>query len=266
LTRVRQRVAQGKIEMPLSGLRALISIQRRPLDLSSVLRRARGLSLIVDIKRQSHRGKPLIQVPYNPVELAHLYEELGVQALSVATDPYYFQGDLYDLAVVAETVQIPVLRNDFVHDGYQVYEARAAGADGVILIAALLGEHRLWGLVSITQRLRMTAVVQVQNEEELARALKADPLVIAISNVDWRTFEVDLTRTPRLRPQIPDHIVVVSMGGLRTPEDVALIKEAGVDAVSLGEAILGVPDPVQALSELFSLVDDDPTESRLMNR
>lgn len=257
---IRQRVELNKQEISHSGLHALSSIQRRPLALNSVLRQERGLSLVVDIKRQSHRGKVLLD-RYDPVELAHLYEDLGVQALSVATDPLYYQGEIHHLTLVSQEVRIPVIRNDFVFDRYQVYEARAAGADAVILIAALLGEYRLWDLVSIAQRLRMTPVVQVQDEQELARTLKADPLVIAISNVDWRTLEVDLSRTTQLCPQIPRHIVVLSMGGIRTPEDMALIAESGVDGVLVGEGLLGLPNPVEAIQWLFSMVDSNRRSS-----
>ncbi len=253
---IRQQVEVSKQEMSLSGLHALTSIQRRPIALSSVLRYDRGLSLTVELKRQSYRGKTLID-RYDPVEQAHLFENLGVQALSVATNPLYYQGEIHHLTLVSQETRIPIIRNDFVFDPYQVYEARAAGADAVILIAALLGENRLWDLVSIAQRLRMTPVVQVQNEQELARTLKSDPLVIAISNVDWRTLEVDLSRTTRLCPQIPSHIVVVSMGGIRTPEDMALVAESGLDGVLVGEGLLGVPNPEEAIQTLFSLVNPD---------
>ncbi|MBI5930719.1 MAG: indole-3-glycerol-phosphate synthase, partial [Chloroflexi bacterium] len=214
------------------------------------------LSLTVELKRQSHRGKILID-RYDPVEQARLFESLGVQALSVATDPMYYQGEVHHLTLVSQEVRIPVIRNDFVFDRYQVYEARAAGADAVILIAALLGEYRLWDLVSITQRLRMTAVVQVQNEQELARALKADPLVIAISNVDWRTLEVDLDRTTHLCPQIPGHIVVVSVGGIRTSEDMAHVADSGIDGVVVGEGLLGLPNLEEAVQSLFSMVNPE---------
>ncbi|MCQ3931140.1 MAG: hypothetical protein DPW16_11845 [Chloroflexi bacterium] len=253
---IRQQLEINKQEISQSGLHALTSIQRRALALSSVLRYDRGLSLIVELKRQSHRGKTLVD-RYDPVEQAHLFENLGVQALSVATNPLYYQGEIHHLTLVSQETRIPVIRNDFVFDRYQVHEARAAGADAVILIAALLGEYRLWDLVSITQRLRMTAVVQVQNEQELARTLKSDPLVIAISNVDWRTFDVDLSRTTRLCPQIPRHIVVVSMGGIRTPEDMAMVAESGIDGVVVGEGLLGVPNPEEAIHTLFSLVNPD---------
>lgn len=256
LANVRQQVEINKQEISQSGLHALNSIRRRPLALSRVLRYDRGLSLTVELKRQSHRGKILID-RYDPVEQAHLFENLGVQALSVATNPLYYQGEIYHLTLVSQEVRIPVIRNDFVFDRYQVYEARAAGADAVILIAALLGEHRLWDLVSITQRLRMTAVVQVQNEQELARTLKSDPLVIAISNVDWRTLEVDLGRTTRLCPQIPRHIVVISMGGIRTPEDIAQVADSGIDGVVVGEGLLGLSNPEEAINTLFSMVSPE---------
>jgi indole-3-glycerol phosphate synthase len=259
MVHTRRRVHQRQQEVPISGLRALNSIQKRPLDLMSALRSHDGVSLIVEIKRQSHNGKLLVEGRYEPDEIARFFARLGVQAVSVATDPRYYQGDLHHLIYVARAVNIPVLRHDFVFDRYQVYEARAAGADGVILIASLLGEYRLWDLVSFTQRLSMTAVVQVETHEELERALQADPRVIGISNVDWRTLDVDLSKTTQLTRLIPDHIVVISMGGVRTAEDVALVAEAGVDAILAGEAILSAPDPQAAIHELFSLLDSDPT-------
>jgi indole-3-glycerol phosphate synthase len=257
---IRQRVAKRQEEVPISGLRALISMQKRPIDLASALRHDQGLSLIIDIKRQTHYGKMLFPSRYEPDALARYYAEAGVQAISVATDPHYYRGEIHHLTYVSEVVDIPIIRQDFVFDRYQIYEARAAGADGVILIAALLGEYRLWDLLSIAQRLRMTAVVQVENEEELARALESDPRVIGISNVDWRTLDVDLGRTLRLREQIPDHIAVISMGGIRRAEDVTMVSEAGIDAILVGEAILGAADPEDKIRELYSQIDSDPTD------
>lgn len=259
VARVRQRVIKRQREVPIAGLKALSAMQKRPLDLASALRHDRGLSLIVEIKRRSHHGRLLVEGRYEPDELARLYAGLGLQAVAVATEQHYYESELHHLTYVSKVVNIPVLRQDFVFDRYQVYESRAAGADGVILVAALLGEHRLWDLVSLTQRLRMTAVVQVETEEELSRALKTDPRVIGISNVDWRTLEVDLTKTTRLRKQIPDHTVVISMGGMRTPEDVALVHEAGVDAIMVGEVILLSPAPTETVHHLYSLIDSNPT-------
>lgn len=265
LVHIRERVAQRQREVPISGLRALNSIQKRPLDLTSALRHREGVSLIVEIKRQSHHGKLLVEGRYEPDEIARFFAEMGVQAVAVATNPRYHLGELHHLTYVSQAVNIPVLRQDFVFDRYQVYEARAAGADGVILIAALLGEYRLWDLVSFTQRMSMTAIVQVETEEELERALQADPRIIGISNVDWRTLAIDLSKTTRLARLIPDHISVVSMGGVRTADDVALMAEAGVDAIMVGEAIMSAPNPEAAIHELFSQLDTDPTHPSNLN-
>lgn len=257
---VRDRVAQRRLEVPVAGLRALCTIQKRPLDLTSVLRRKMGLSLVVEIKRQSANGMVFFPERYNPVELAKLYEAAGAHAVSIATNAYYFQGDVYHLMQVKEDIHIPVLRRDFVFDEYQVYEARAAGADGVFLLAALMGENRLRNLISLTQRLRMTAIVQVQDEIELARAMTSDPRVIGITNLDARTFEIDLERTPRLRRLIPPHIVTISMGGIRTPEDIVFIADSGVDGVQIGESLLSSNNVLERLRWLFSGVEVDPDD------
>lgn len=256
----RQRVAERQKVVPIAGLRALASIQKRPLDLASVLKYELGLSLVVEIKRRSPDGTLHIPGRYDPVEIARLFETAGAQALSVATDYRYYQGEIYHLTQVKDVAHVPVLRRDFVFDEYQIFEARAAGADGVYLLAALMGENRLRNLISLTQRLRMTAIVQVQDVEELERALVSDPRVIGVSNVDIRTFEVDLYRTLRLRELIPDHIVTISMGGIRTPDDVEFIAATGVHAIQVGESLLTAEDVTATIRHLFSYVEHDPTD------
>ncbi len=251
---MRHEVEARRQQVPVAGLRALNSIQRRPLDMINALKMDRNISLIIEIKRQTHTGRVLFHDRYEPDEIARYYQDVGVQAVAVATNEKYYGGALHHLTYVSQVVKVPVIRQDFVFDRYQVYEARAAGADSVILIAALLGQYRLWDLISLTQRLRMTALVQVENETELARALNVDPRVICISNVDWRTLEVDLSKTTRLAKHIPKHILKVSMGGVRTADDVALLAEAGVDAIMIGEAILGAPDQYRAIRDLFSSI------------
>lgn len=257
---MREVVAKRQHDVPISGLRALNSIQRRPRDLISYLRQDRSTSLIIEIKRQTHLGRVLFDDRYEPDEIARYYQDLGVQATAVATNARYYGGALHHLTYVSQVVKIPVIRQDFVFDRYQVYEARAAGADSVILIAALLGQYRLWDLVSLTQRLRMTAVVQVETVEELERALNVDPRVICISNVDWRTLDVDLGKTTQLAKMIPDHVLTISMGGIRTAEDVMYLAESNVDAIIAGEAILSAPNKLAAIEDLFSMIDSDPTD------
>ena len=257
---MRSVVENRQKQVPINGLRALNSIQNRPLDLISHLRQNPNISLIIEIKKQTHQGRVLFEDRYEPDEIARYFQDLGVQATAVATNERYYGGKLHHLTYVSQVAKIPVIRQDFVFDRYQVYEARAAGADGVILIAALLGQYRLWDLVSLAQRLRMTAIVQVENEEELQRALNVDPRAISISNVDWRTLDVDLSKTTRLVKQIPRHIMKISTGGIRTPEDVLLLAEAGIDAIIAGEAILSSTNKLLAIEHLFSMIDADPTD------
>lgn len=256
----RERVGRRKLEIPVAGLSALTTIQKRPLSIASVLRQKDGPSLILSIKRQRLNGEPLIAHNYNPVEIAKFFAKAGARAVSVTTDPVYYQGELHHVTLVSEEVSIPVIRQDFIFDEYQVIESRAAGADGISLIVSMLGQQRLRNLLSLTQRLRMTAIVVVHNEAELDRALELEPRVIGINNRDWNNFDIDLSRTPRLIGKIPHHIVTVSVGGISTPEELAYVAETGVHAVQIGAKLLEASDPQAAIRKMYSLVDSDPTD------
>ncbi len=254
IARKREAVAKRKELVPLSGVRAQASLQVRPLDIISTLREAEQLSLIAEIKRVTPGRGWLFTDQYDPVGLAMRLEASGAKGISVFTDDQYYQGGVDHLTLIKQAVKVPVLRNDFILDEYQLVEARAAGADGVVLMAAVLTDRELWSLLSLTQRLKMTALIQVHTEEELRRVLPLEPRLIGISNRDPRTLEVDLDATPRLRPLIPQPTVVVSMGGLRTPEDILMAAQAGVDGVIVGEALITADDPQAKIEELFSLI------------
>lgn len=257
----RERVTRRKGEVPLGGLSALTTIQKRPLPLASVLRQKRKPSLVLSIKQQRLNGESLIPLAdYNPEKIARDFADTGVSALSVTTDPRYYSGQLHHLTLISKEVKVPVIRQDFIFDEYQVIEARAAGADGLSLIVSMLGQQRLRNLLSLTQRLRMTAVVMVHNQAELARVLELDPRVIGINNRDWNTLEVDLSRTHELRPGIPPHIVTLSMGGITTAQELAYVAETGVDAVQIGASVLAADNPHQAVQNMFALVENDPTD------
>jgi indole-3-glycerol phosphate synthase len=250
----RLAVEQRKKEVPLAGVRALASMQRRTYDLSSTLHQQEKIGLIVQIKRSA----PDMSVPlngYDPLAMATRFAANGAVALSVATNEKYYRGGIADLTLVSQTVQIPVIRQDFIYDEYQIVEARAAGADAVLLMASLLEPSVLRNLISIVQRNRMTEIVQVQSEEEVLQTIEFEPRVIAISNRDMHTFELDLDTTQRLRDRIPPHMAVVSMGGLRTAQDVARVMKANIAAIMVGQALLNVPDVPQAVSDLFKLAE-----------
>ncbi len=237
----RQEVAKVKRERPLATLRALAATVPKPLDFAAALR-APGVSLIAEVKRASP-SRGLLCHDFDPERLARTYVTHGAAAISVLTDARFFQGKLEHLTQVKETVvaqgrPIPVLRKDFIFDPYQVWEARVAGADAILLIVAVLGERDLRDLLAETRRLGMEALVEVHNEQELARALTAGARIVGINNRDLRTFTVDLGVTERLRPLVPPDIVVVSESGIHTPEDVKRLAALGVDAILVGEAFV----------------------------
>jgi len=237
----RQEVARAKRERPLAELRALATTVPGPLDFAAALRQP-GVRLIAEVKRASP-SKGLLCHDFNPQTLARVYVQNGAAAISVLTDARFFQGNLAHLTRVKETVSqmgrpVPVLRKDFIFDPYQVWEARVAGADAVLLIVAVLGDRQLRDLLAETRRLGMEALVEVHNEQELARALTAGARVVGINNRDLRTFTVDLGVTERLRPLVPPDVLVVSESGIHSPTDVQRLTKAAVDAILVGESLV----------------------------
>lgn len=259
MVNMRDVVEERKREVPLPGIRALATMQTRPYDLSSTIRYDGGISLLVHVKRTSPDMDSRIE-NYDPVMLAVRFAALGAKALAISTNEKFYHGGIADLTLVSQNVKIPVIRQDFVYDEYQIVEARAAGADAVLLIAHLLEPEQLRSLISITQRNRMNAVVQVQNEDEVRTAIRYEPRVIAISNRDMRNFRVDFDRTLRLRPLIPSHMAVISMGGLRRPEHLMRVAQANIDAVIIGQALLQAEDTAKAISEFFQMVSAEPLD------
>jgi indole-3-glycerol phosphate synthase len=213
------------------------------------------VSLIAEAKRASP-SRGLLCPDYRPGALALAYARNGAAAISVLTDSRYFQGDLTHVSVVRAALDdanldVPVLRKDFLFDAYHIYETRASGADALLLIAAVLSDSTLSELVSLARELGMTALVEVHDEFELARALKARPRVVGINNRDLRDFTVDLGTFGRLQPLLPEDVVAVSESGVRTGDDVRRLAQMGADAVLVGEAIVtatSIPAKVRELA------------------
>ena len=235
ITHHRERLPRLMAEMPLADLRAMAAVAAPPRDFLAAVR-APGVSLIAECKKASP-SKGLIVRDYDPVRLARSYEKAGARAISVLTDTRHFQGTLEHLRDVRAAVRLPVLRKDFPFHPYHLYEARVAGADAVLLIAAVLGDGDLADLLALARRLGMAALVEVHDEAELARVLPLRPAIVGVNNRNLQTFEVDFTTTARLRALIPPEIAVVGESGLSTPDDVRAMREAGVDAVLVGEAL-----------------------------
>ncbi len=224
-----------------------------PRDFLAALR-APGVSLIAEVKKASP-SKGLLCPDFDPVRLARAYAANGAAAISVLTDARFFQGSLGDLRAVRQAVDVPVLRKDFVVDPYQVYEARAAGADAVLLIVAALDDATLRDLYALIRRLDMAALIEVHNAAELERALPLQPRLIGVNNRDLRTFHVTLDTTAALRPHIPADVVLVAESGIHTPEDVARLASIGVDAMLVGEALVTSGNIGEKIKSLMSKVE-----------
>jgi indole-3-glycerol phosphate synthase len=239
----REQLPKIKREVPIADLRALASVASPSLDFYAALK-APGVSLIAECKKASP-SKGLMVRHYDAVKLAKAYERAGARAISVLTDARHFQGSLADLRDVKRAVSIPVLRKDFTFDPYHIYEARAAGADAILLIAAVLGDNDIRDLLQLTHKLGMNALVEVHTEEELTRVLALRPRIVGVNNRNLQTFEVDFDNTARLRAMIPPEIVVVGESGLKTAADVRQMRDIGVDAMLVGETLVKSQDVYQ---------------------
>ena len=249
----REEVAARREAVPLAEVRARAADQPPPLNFAEALARP-GVTLIAEIKRASPSRGPL-RPGLDAGYLATLYATHGAGALSVLTDGPFFQGSLLDLARARETLRsrgyaLPILRKDFIIDPYQVYEARAWGADAVLLIAAVLPPAVLSELLALTGELGMHALVEVHNWEELEDVLPLRPSIIGVNNRDLRTFRTDITTFARLRPLIPQGTVTVAESGIRTAEDVRYLARQGADAVLVGEALVTAPSIPARVREL----------------
>jgi indole-3-glycerol phosphate synthase len=221
------------------------------LDFIAALRNPNHrMAVIAEVKKASP-SKGVIRQEFDPVAVAQAYEKGGADAISVLTDQQFFQGDLQYLTAIKKQVSVPVFRKDFIIDKLQVYQARAAGADALLLIAAILSDEQLSELYQLAQDLGMQALIEVHSKEELERVLPLAPKIIGINNRDLRTFHTDLATTARLLPYIPDDILVVSESGISTPEHIRWLSELGVRAVLVGEHLMRQQDLAAAIRELM---------------
>jgi indole-3-glycerol phosphate synthase len=238
----------------LASVRARAEASRQPLPFASALVGAK-LRLIAEVKKASPT-KGVFDAEMDPVARARQYAEGGAAAMSVLTEPKHFRGHLSYLAAIREGLECegrdcpPLLRKDFLFDPYQLYEARAAGADAVLLIVAVLGDALLADLIALAAGLGLGALVEVHDEEETERALRAGAQVIGINNRDLRTFTTDLATTARLRPLIPPGKVVVSESGISTREQAEKLRALSVDAILVGESLMLAGDVTAKMAEL----------------
>lgn len=246
-----KELARRKRKVSLSRMKER-AVQRgvRTLDFAAALK-GEGVQLIAEVKRSSP-SRGVLRPDLDHVELARTYAANGAAAVSVLTEEQYFGGSPEQLTEVREAIaSVPVLMKDFIFEPYQIYEARACGADALLLIAAMLSSLQLEELLSLSRALGMRCLVEVHDEEELERALVCGAMILGINNRDLRTFKIDLETTGRLRPLIPPDRIVISESGIRDRGDMERLRSWRVNAVLVGETLVTAPDVAAKMKELL---------------
>jgi indole-3-glycerol phosphate synthase len=248
---VRQDLAIRTALVPLDELKSRAQRMVPALDAYAVLRAGAGVKVIAEVKRSSP-SKGALAIIADPAGLAADYAAGGASVISVLTERRRFGGSLQDLAAVRAAVEVPVLRKDFMVSSYQLWEARAYGADVILLIVAALDQPTLVGLRERAESLGMTALVEVHNEAETDRAIEAGARVIGINARNLKTLEVDRSTFARLAPRVPPGIVKVAESGVRGPHDVLEYAQAGASAVLVGESLVIGGRPREAVADLIA--------------
>jgi len=249
-----ERIVETRRERePLAALeRRAASARPRGTEFEAALGLTERVNVIAECKRRSP-SKGVLAADYDPVRIAEQYEQGGAAAISVLTEPTFFDGALEHLTAVRSSVAVPLLRKDFVVDEYQLFEARAAGADAVLLIVAALDQIQLTALQQRARDLELAVLVEVHNEVELVRAVDSGARVIGVNNRNLRTLEVDVSASDRMAARIPRDVIAVSESGLKSRDELAHLAAAGYRAFLIGERFMIDPDPAGAIRRLMEL-------------
>lgn len=248
-----EEVARAKQVQSWADLQAEIQAQQAPRDFIASLRQRihQGLPAVIAEIKKASPSKGIIRADFHPAAIAQSYQLGGASCLSVLTDQHYFQGSAAYLKQARAACDLPVLRKDFMIDEYQIAEARAMGADCILLIAAALSLSQMQELEAAAHGYQMAVLVEVHNADELASALQLKTPLLGINNRNLRTFEVSLQTTLDLLPEIDAQRIVVTESGIFTRQDVDLMRQHAVHTFLVGEALMRQPDPGVALSEVF---------------
>lgn len=242
-------IAAAKNRVPVEQLKEQLGSAPPVRDFNQAIRSTDSIALIAEVKKASPSAG-LIRDDFDPVNIAFQYEAHGASCISVLTDEHFFQGHLNYLTEVRQAVGIPVMRKEFILDPYQVFEARAAGADCVLLIAECLSDKQLAELHTLALELGMSTLIELYEETNLERVLAVKPELIGINNRNLQTFNTDLQHSMRLRAQIPSDVMLVSESGIKTRGDVEQLIAANVQAMLVGETLMRydqIGDGVDAL-------------------
>ena len=246
----RETIAAAKLRTPIAELESRLADAPPVRDFVEALRNAREIGLIAEVKKASPSAG-IIRQDFDPVAIAKTYATAGAACISCLTDEPYFQGKLEYLAAIRQAVDIPIMRKDFILDRYQVVEARAAGADCILLIAECLNDCEMRDLYFFASELGMECLIELYEPENLDRVLKLDASLVGVNNRNLKTFETDLNHTIELGKRIPASTVLVAESGIRTRADVERLKAGGARAILVGETLMRQDDIAAGVRELL---------------
>jgi Indole-3-glycerol phosphate synthase len=256
LTHKKEDIQSRKKLFPLSALKQEALHRPLPRDFFSALyEKGDNLGRIIAEIKKASPSKGIIQNDFDPERIGAIYQKAGARAISILTEKKFFQGDIEYLSLVRKSVDLPLLCKDFIIDPYQIYEAACQGADGFLLIAAILSQQQIEDFLSLGREVGMEALVEVHTEEELRKVLLTSAKIIGINNRDLKTFKTDIATTLALIKCIPAGKVVVSESGINTRSQIEILEKAGVHAFLIGEALMKEKDPGKKLRELKGEVD-----------
>lgn len=245
----RERTTYKKKRIPQQMLCESPYFSRMTLSLAQMLSKKK-IGIIAECKKASP-SKGVFRKHYEPTTIAHAYEHAGAAGISILTEEKYFLGSLKDLVTVRHGSQLPLLRKDFIVDPYQLYEAKAYGADVVLLIASVLEQGELTDLLSIAHELRLEAIIEVHSRAELEKVPLSRVTLLGVNNRDLRTFSVTKETTIDVIREIPREITIISESGIRNPEDIAYLYQHGVKNFLIGETFMSAQNPGEALQQLL---------------
>jgi indole-3-glycerol phosphate synthase len=245
-----REIQEKKSRFRQRALEEMIPSLPLPRDVMDSISQNSPIAVIAEIKRASP-SLGMINVNVDILQFVRKYEEGGASVISILTEPHFFKGDLSYLPLAKKETSLPILQKDFILDPFQIYEGRASGADAILLIAALLDRKQLNDFVDMARDLHMTPLVEIHDEDDLQKICPLDLPLIGINNRDLETFKVDLRTTLRLRKEIPSTAKVISESGIKSSQDVRLLKEVGVHGILVGEVLMRSPDPASKIKELL---------------
>jgi indole-3-glycerol phosphate synthase len=244
-----KRIEEAKRRVPVESLGT--SGVHDPRSFADALSKKAGVNVIAEIKRRSP-SKGIIREDFDPVWIAHSYADGGAAALSVLCEEDFFGGSLDHLAEIRKSIDLPLLRKDFIFDEYQLYESALAGADAVLLIVAILEDELLTRLLGLSKELGLAALVEVHSKDEMVRAARAGASIIGVNNRDLTTFKVDLDTSLHLAPAAPGGAILVSESGIDSGSDILKLKASGFNAFLIGEHLMRAQHPGAALRTLIA--------------